>query len=109
MQSYWLSILVVIAIILPMLIVPSFAWSGTPLCNRVNVFIGNTQIVRASESIQVTSGAYIPASVLCGDMVYLSIDQLIVSGITFSIDTENSVIGVDGVDFNARLLMLLCT
>ena len=102
----WPAILLMLVMILPMLVLPSFAWSGTPLCNKVNVFVGDTQIIQAGESIQVDSGAYIHASVLCGDMVYLSIDQLIVSGITFSIDKENSVIGVDGVDFDARLLML---
>lgn len=105
-KPHWPAVLLMLVMILPMLVVPSFAWSGTPLCNKANVFVGDTQIIQAGESIQVDSGAYIPASVLCGDMVYLSIDQLIVSGITFSIDKENSVIGVDGVDFDARLLML---
>lgn len=102
----WPTALLLLVMILQVMIVPSFAWSGIPLCNKVNVFIGDTQIIRADESIRVDSGAYIPASVLCGDMVYLSIDQLMVSGITFSVDEKNSVIGVDGVDFNARLLML---
>ena len=105
-KSCWLPIILIIVMILPMLVVPSSAWSGTPLCNKVNVFIGDTQIVQAGESIQVESGAFIPATILCGDMVYLSIDQLIMSGITFSIDTEAPVIGVDGINYDVQMIRL---
>ena len=85
-KLHWPAVLLMLVIILPILIVPSFAWSGTPLCNKVNVFVGDTQIIRAGESIQDSSGAYIPASVLCGDMVYLSVEQLIDLGVDFSFE-----------------------
>lgn len=104
-KLHWPAVLLMLVIILPILIVPSFAWSGTPLCNKVNVFVGDTQIIRAGESIQDSSGAYIPASVLCGDMVYLSVEQLIDLGVDFSFERREGgiFIQVEQVKMGAPL------
>lgn len=100
-QKIWsqiLSTILLVALMLPVFVMPSAGWAGTPLCNQVTVYLNGKPVVSPNESYQSITGNFSPSSVLCGYVVYLPLEILIECGISVDFGSDNSTVIIDSVN-----------
>lgn len=87
-----LSAIMIITLFLPNFIIPSAAWSGTPLCNQATVYLNSQEVIRPNESYKAISEKFLPSSILCGDMLYLPLELLIECGMDLDVSNDSITI-----------------
>lgn len=92
-----LSAIMIITLFLPNFIIPSAAWSGTPLCNQATVYLNSQEVIRMNESYKAISEKFLPSSILCGDMLYLPLELLINCGMDLDYSDDSSSIIINSM------------
>lgn len=87
--------------IIPVLVLPSFAWDGTPQVSACNVYFDDTCMVSERQIIkmefdEIQETYY--SSLLCGKVVYLPLAVLIEIGADYSFDTDASSLSINYID-----------
>ena len=99
--SMLLTAVMILSVLLPV------SAQSNPVCNGANVFLENQQVVTANQNVYSSAGTggIIYSSILYGDMVYLSVEQLIGLGVGFSFEPREGgiLIQVDQVKMGASL------